>query len=157
MNNFVWGNDRFQNYETIGGGAGAGEGFDGASAVHTHMTNTRLTDPEVLETRFPVRVERFGIRSGSGGQGRWSGGEGIIREVRFLEDTTITTLSSHRITQPRGMNGGFDGAVGENAVIRADGTREALKGNDQAALKPGDVFEMRTPGGGGWGTIKTDC
>jgi len=151
VNNFVWGNDRFQNYETIGGGAGAGDGFIGASAVHTHMTNTRLTDPEVLETRFPVRVERFGIRSGSGGKGRWSGGEGIVRDVRFLESATVTTLTSHRITQPRGMAGGGNGAVGENAVLRADGSREKLKGNDQSELAAGDVFEMLTPGGGGWG------
>jgi 5-oxoprolinase (ATP-hydrolysing) len=151
VNNFVWGNDRFQNYETIGGGAGAGNGFEGASAVHTHMTNTRLTDPEVLETRFPVRVERFGIRSGSGGAGKWNGGEGIIRDVQFLDGVTVTTLSSHRITQPRGMQGGGNGAVGENAVIRADGTREVLKGNDQCALEPGDTFSMLSPGGGGWG------
>ena len=151
VNNFVWGNDRFQNYETIGGGAGAGNGFEGASAVHTHMTNTRLTDPEVLETRFPVRVEKFGIRSGSGGKGKWSGGEGIERDVLFLDGVTVTTLSSHRITQPRGMDGADDGAIGENSVIRADGTREALKGNDQCALEPGDIFAMLTPGGGGWG------
>ena len=151
VNNFVWGNDRFQNYETIGGGAGAGDGFEGASAVHTHMTNTRLTDPEVLETRFPVRVEKFGIRSGSGGKGKWSGGEGIERDVRFLDAVTVTTLSSHRITRPRGMEGGDDGGIGENSVIRADGTREPLKGNDQCALEPGDVFAMLTPGGGGWG------
>ena len=151
VNNFVWGNDRFQNYETIGGGAGAGDGFVGASAVHTHMTNTRLTDPEVLETRFPVRVERFGIRSGSGGEGLWLGGEGIVRDVRFLEGVTVTTLTSHRITRPRGMAGGGDGAVGENSVLRSDGKREKLKGNDQCELAAGDVFEMLTPGGGGWG------
>ncbi len=151
VNNFVWGNDRFQNYETIGGGAGAGDGFAGASAVHTHMTNTRLTDPEVLETRFPVRVERFGIRMGSGGEGQWRGGEGITRDVRFLEGATVTTLTSHRITQPRGMAGGGDGAVGENSVLRKDGSRERLKGNDQCELAAGDVFEMLTPGGGGWG------
>ena len=151
VNNFVWGNERFQNYETIGGGAGAGDGFVGASAVHTHMTNTRLTDPEVLETRFPVRVERFGIRSGSGGDGHWRGGEGIVRDVRFLDGVTVTTLTSHRITRPRGMAGGGDGAVGENSVLRSDGSREKLKGNDQCELAAGDVFEMLTPGGGGWG------
>ncbi len=151
VNNFVWGNDRFQNYETIGGGAGAGDGFAGASAVHTHMTNTRLTDPEVLETRFPVRVESFGIRSGSGGQGKWDGGEGIFRDVRFLEPVTVTTLTSHRVTKPRGMRGGGDGAVGENSVLRADGTRERLRGNDQCELAAGDIFSMLTPGGGAWG------
>ncbi len=152
VNNFVWGNERFQNYETIGGGAGAGDGFVGASAVHTHMTNTRLTDPEVLETRFPVRVESFGIRSGSGGQGKWNGGEGIFRDVRFLEGVTVTTLTSHRVTRPRGMQGGEDGAVGENSVIRTDGTREMLKGNDQSELESGDIFSMLTPGGGAWGS-----
>jgi len=151
VNNFVWGNDQFQNYETIGGGAGAGDGFHGASAVHTHMTNTRLTDPEVLETRFPVRVERFGIRQGSGGEGKWHGGEGIRRDVRFLEPVTVTTLSSHRVTHPKGMSGGGDGGIGENSVVRQTAERVALKGNDQCELEAGDLFEMLTPGGGGWG------
>ena len=152
VNNFVWGNDKFQNYETIGGGAGAGDGFIGASAVHTHMTNTRLTDPEVLETRFPVRVERFGIREGSGGKGRWQGGEGIRRDVRFLEPAMVTTLSSHRITQPKGMQGGGDGGIGENTLVKLNGERVPLKGNDQCDLEAGDMFEMLTPGGGGCGT-----
>jgi len=116
------------------------------------MTNTRLTDPEVLETRFPVRVECFGIRSDSGGRGKWNGGEGIFRDVRFLEPVTVTTLTSHRITRPRGMQGGEDGSVGENSVIRADGMREPLKGNDQSALEAGDIFSMLTPGGGAWGS-----
>ncbi|WP_226780467.1 hydantoinase B/oxoprolinase family protein [Oceaniglobus trochenteri] len=151
MNNFVYGNDVHQNYETICGGTGAGEGFAGASGVHSHMTNTRMTDPEVLESRFPVRVDRFEIRRGSGGAGRWPGGDGILRELRFLEDMTVTVLSSHRETRPFGANGGGDGKPGRNAVRRADGTVEPLRGNDSAELHPGDVFIMETPGGGGYG------
>ncbi|NDU99997.1 hydantoinase B/oxoprolinase family protein [Pseudoroseicyclus tamaricis] len=151
MNNFVYGNNRHQNYETICGGTGAGEGFDGASAVHSHMTNTRMTDPEVLEARFPVRVEEFSIRSGSGGAGRWQGGDGIVRRLRFLEPMTVTVLSSHRATAPHGAAGGFPGLPGENLVERADGNAEALAGNDRAEVQPGDVFVMKTPGGGGYG------
>ncbi|ABD55483.1 hydantoinase B/oxoprolinase family protein [Jannaschia sp. CCS1] len=152
MNNFVYGNDRFQNYETICGGTGAGEGFHGTSAVHSHMTNTRMTDPEVLETRFPVRVEEFSVREGSGGAGRWRGGDGITRRLRFNEAMTVTVLSSHREVPPHGMAGGGPGGVGENFVTRADGTIIELGGNDQAELAPGDVFTLRTPGGGGYGT-----
>ena len=151
MNNFIWGNDTHQNYETIGGGTGAGPGFDGTSAVHSHMTNTRLTDPEVLEQRFPVRVETFAIRRGSGGKGRWSGGDGIARSLRFLEPMTVTVLSGHRIVPPFGVEGGAPGACGVNAVRRIDGTPVELKGNDEAAMEPGDIFDMHTPGGGGWG------
>ena len=151
MNNFVWGNEAFQNYETICGGTGAGPGFNGTDAVHSHMTNTRMTDPEVLEKRFPVRVERFAIRRGSGGTGTWRGGDGIARQLRFLEPVTVTTLSLHRITRPFGGHGGEDGAAGENAVIRSDGTRQILAGNDECQLRCGDTFEMLTPGGGGWG------
>ena len=153
MNNFVWGNDRFQNYETIAGGTGAGPGFDGASGVHSHMTNTLMTDPEVLETRFPVRVEEMALRQGSGGDGAWRGGEGIHRVVRFLEDVTVTTLSSHRKVPPPGGDGGAPGGVGENAVLRLDGQREVVGGNSESALAAGDAFEMLTPGGGGWGKV----
>ncbi|WP_424967516.1 hydantoinase B/oxoprolinase family protein [Dinoroseobacter sp. S375] len=152
MNNFVYGNARFQNYETICGGTGAGAGFDGTSAVHSHMTNTRMTDPEVLETRFPVRLEEFSIRRGSGGAGAHRGGDGICRQLRFLEEATVTVLSSHRETPPHGAGGGAPGQVGRNAVLRGDGTREPLAGNDQAVLLPGDLFTMCTPGGGGFGT-----
>ncbi len=152
MNNFVYGNDRWQNYETICGGTGAGDGFDGCSAVHSHMTNTRMTDPEVLETRFPVRVRRFAIRTGSGGAGRWRGGDGIERALEFLEPMTVTILSSHRETRAFGVAGGGEGAPGKNAVLRADGRIETLGGNDQAALSAGDVFLMQTPGGGGFGS-----
>ncbi|MFC2967088.1 hydantoinase B/oxoprolinase family protein [Acidimangrovimonas pyrenivorans] len=151
MNNFVYGNDVYQNYETICGGTGAGPGFDGASAVHSHMTNTRMTDPEVLETRFPVRVEEFRIRHGSGGAGRHRGGDGIVRRLRFLEPMTATALSSHRITRAFGVAGGAPGAAGRNAVERADGRVEALRGNDAAEMGAGDVFVMETPGGGGYG------
>ncbi len=151
MNNLVYGNARHQNYETVGGGTGAGPGFDGASAVHSHMTNTRMTDPEVLETRFPVRVEEFSIRRGSGGAGATRGGDGIVRRLRFLEPMTATVLSSHRVTAPAGAAGGGPGKTGRNRVERADGTVEALRGNDRAEMRAGDVFAMKTPGGGGFG------
>ncbi len=151
MNNFVWGNDRFQNYETIAGGTGAGPDFDGADAVHSHMTNTLMTDPEVLEVRFPVRVEAFAIRQGSGGAGAHRGGEGVFRAIRFLEDVTVTTLTSHRVVPPHGAQGGAPGGVGINAVVRADGTRQQVAGNSETQLTAGDVFEMSTPGGGGFG------
>jgi len=151
MNNFVWGNDRFQNYETICGGTGAGPSFDGTDAVHSHMTNTRMTDPEVLEKRFPVRVEEFSIRRGSGGNGAYRGGDGINRKLRFLDPVTVTTLSSHRVTRPFGKEGGEDGLAGKNSVIRADGKIEHLQGNDECELNIGDIFAMQTPGGGGWG------
>ncbi len=149
MNNFVYGNEHYQNYETLCGGAGAAHGFHGASAVHTHMTNTRLTDPEVLENRFPVRVEQFAIRPNSGGQGQFHGGNGLIRHLRFLEPMTATVLSSNRIKQPRGLNGGGAGLSGRNAVLRAKGTWVELQGNDQVEMQKGDVFVMETPGGGG--------
>jgi 5-oxoprolinase (ATP-hydrolysing) len=156
MNNFVYGNARLQNYETICGGTGAGRGFDGASAVHSHMTNTRMTDPEVLETRFPVRVEEFSIRQGSGGSGRWKGGDGITRRLRFLEEMTATVLSSHRLVPPHGASGGDPGRCGENHVERADGTITGLKGNDVALMAPGDIFVINTPGGGGFGKAGPD-
>jgi 5-oxoprolinase (ATP-hydrolysing) len=151
MNNFVWGNARFQNYETVAGGTGAGPGFDGCDAVQSHMTNTRMTDPEVLEKRFPVRLEAFGIRQGSGGAGHWRGGDGAVRRLRFLEAVTVTTLTSHRIVPPFGAAGGAPGATGGNWVIWPDGRRERLNGNDERELPTGAVFEMLTPGGGGWG------
>ncbi len=155
MNNFVYGNDVYQNYETICGGTGAGDGFHGTSAVHSHMTNTRMTDPEVLETRFPVRVDAFAIRAGSGGHGIYAGGNGIERHLTFNEPMTVTTLSSHRIVPPQGAQGGSPGATGENSVLRVDGSVERLDGNDQVELTPGDTFIMKTPGGGGFG--RTDA
>ncbi len=155
MNNFVYGNDTYQNYETICGGTGAGDGFNGASAVHSHMTNTRMTDPEVLETRFPVRIEEFSIRRGSGGAGAYRGGDGIVRKLRFNEPMTVTTLTSHRQTAPHGTAGGMAGATGENAVVRLDGHVEHMKGNDVAHMNAGDVFVLKSPGGGGYGTVKS--
>jgi 5-oxoprolinase (ATP-hydrolysing) len=152
MNNFVYGNDTYQNYETICGGTGAGDGFDGTSAVHSHMTNTRMTDPEVLETRFPVRLDEFSIRKGSGGVGKFSGGDGITRRLRFLETTTVTVLSSHRKIPPHGAQGGGAGAIGENSIQRANGTTEQLKGNDEAKMSLDDVFVLKSPGGGGFGS-----
>ena len=151
MNNFVWGNDRFQNYETIAGGTGAGPGFAGCDAVQSHMTNTRMTDPEILEMRFPVRLEQFGIRAGSGGAGQWRGGNGAVRRMRFLTPVTVTTLSSHRVIAPFGVAGGSPGAVGRNWAELPDGTRVELAGNAEIDLTAGAVFGMETPGGGGWG------
>ena len=151
MNNTLYGNENFQNYDTVCGGSGAGAGFHGTSAVHTHMTNTRLTDPEVLENRFPVRVQEFSIRKGSGGAGQYHGGDGIIRKLEFREDATLTVLSSHRKTQPLGAGGGNDGMTGENSIIRADGSIERLQGNDSAQMGIGDTFVLKTPGGGGFG------
>ena len=152
MNNFVWGNDRIQNYETICGGTGAGPGFDGTSAVQSHMTNTRSTDPEVLEVRFPVRLEEVSIRRGSGGDGQYRGGDGITRKMRFLDDMTVTTLCSHRRVAPFGLSDGQPGAVGREWIERADGSVTQHAGNDQNDVGPGDVFVMETPGGGGYGT-----
>ncbi|MEM7070692.1 MAG: hydantoinase B/oxoprolinase family protein [Pseudomonadota bacterium] len=151
MNNFVWGNESFQNYETICGGTGAGPDFNGCDAVQSHMTNTRMTDPEILEKRFPVRLEKFAIRPFSGGEGKYKGGNGVHRQLRFLEPVTATILSSHRIIPPFGVNGGKLGACGKNTVIRKDGSIVELSGNDQCQLETGDIFEILTPGGGGFG------
>jgi 5-oxoprolinase (ATP-hydrolysing) len=151
MNNFTFGDDARQYYETIAGGSGAGPGFDGASAVQTHMTNSRLTDPEVLETRFPVLLEEFSIRRGSGGDGANRGGDGAVRRVRFLEPLTAAILSNHRRTAPFGAVGGEDGAVGVNRVERADGSVELLGATAEVAMAVGDVFVIETPGGGGFG------
>ena len=155
MNNFVYGNDNYQNYETICGGTGAGDGFHGTSAVHSHMTNTRMTDPEVLETRFPVRLDEFSIRTGSGGGGEFQGGDGIIRRLRFLEPTTVTVLSSHRKVPPHRAKGGSSGQIGENSILRANGEKEVLDGNDEAEMMFNDVFVLKSPGGGGFGFFVT--
>ena len=151
MNNFTFGNARHQYYETICGGSGAGHGFDGTDAVHTHMTNSRLTDPEVLEWRFPVLVEDFAIRRGSGGAGRWRGGNGVVRRIGFRETMTAAILSGHRRVPPFGMAGGKPGACGANRVIRACGTTEDLAATDATTVQPGDAFVIETPGGGGYG------
>nr|WP_321464506.1 hydantoinase B/oxoprolinase family protein [uncultured Desulfobulbus sp.] len=154
MNNLLYGNSEHQNYETICGGTGAGPDFDGASAVHSHMTNTRMTDPEVLELRFPVRVEEFAIRRGSGGQGRFRGGDGVVRSLRFLAPMTATILSSCRITAPYGLEGGGPGKSGRNLLVRHDGSEVSLQGNDEAAVFPGDRIVIKTPGGGGYGPLE---
>jgi 5-oxoprolinase (ATP-hydrolysing) len=150
MNNFTFGNERHQYYETICGGAGAGNGFDGAGCVHTHMTNSRLTDPEVLEWRHPVLIEEFAVRRGSGGAGRWRGGDGAVRRIRFLEPMTAAILSGHRRVPPYGMAGGNPGAVGRNWVMR-NGTTLDLGACDKTEMNAGDVFVIETPGGGGYG------
>jgi len=154
MNNLTFGNERYQYYETICGGAGAGRDFDGTSAVHTHMTNSRLTDPEILEMRYPVIVEQFGIRHGSGGNGLHRGGDGAIRRIRFREKMTAAILSTRRETAPFGLEGGGDGAKGVTTVIRTDGTREILRAQDEAAIEAGDSIEIQTPGGGGFGAAR---
>jgi 5-oxoprolinase (ATP-hydrolysing) len=161
MNNFTFGNAQHQYYETLAGGSGAGGvfdaqgqqtgGFDGASVVQTHMTNSRLTDPEVLEWRYPVRLESFAIRSGSGGAGRWRGGDGGVRRIRFLEPMTAGILSNGRRVPAFGMAGGAPGAVGVNQIERADGRIEPLPACASAEMQPGDVFVIQTPGGGGYG------
>jgi 5-oxoprolinase (ATP-hydrolysing) len=152
MNNFTFGNERYQYYETISGGSGAGEGYDGTDVVQTNMTNSRLTDPEVLEFRFPVRLESYSIRAGSGGKGRWHGGNGGVRRVRFLEPMTAAILSNNRVLAPFGMAGGEAGAKGRNTVVRADGRIEELGHIGKAEMQAGDVFVIETPGGGGYGT-----
>ena len=151
MNNFTFGNAQHQYYETIAGGSGAGQGFDGNSVVQTHMTNSRLTDPEVLEHRFPVRLESYAIRAGSGGAGRWRGGDGGVRRLRFLKPMTASILSNGRVHPAFGMAGGDAGAPGLNRVLRADGGVEELGHIGQVQMQPGDVFEIHTPGGGGFG------
>ncbi|MEG5159533.1 hydantoinase B/oxoprolinase family protein [Microcoleus sp. AT3-A2] len=153
MNNFTFGNQRYQYYETICGGSGAGASFDGTDAVQTHMTNSRLTDPEVLEWRFPVLLESFAIRANSGGNGSHSGGNGVVRRVRFREAMTAGILSGRRVISPCGLNGGEAGKVGQNYVERVDGKVEDLGSTATVEMQPGDVFVIETPGGGGYGTI----
>ncbi|WP_241827634.1 hydantoinase B/oxoprolinase family protein [Actinopolymorpha singaporensis] len=153
MNNVTFGNARHQYYETVASGSGAGDGFDGAAVVQTHMTNSRLTDPEVLEWRLPVLLESFAIRRGSGGEGRWRGGDGAVRRLRFLEPATVSTLSGHRRVPPYGMAGGRAGALGHNRVERADGSVVELAGADSAEVGTGDVLVVETPGGGGYGPV----
>ncbi len=151
MNNFTFGDAHHQYYETICGGAGAGPDFDGAMAVHTHMTNTRITDPEVLEWRFPVLVRTFAIRHGSGGRGRHAGGDGIIRRIEFRQPMTASILSNHRRIAPFGLAGGEPGKTGRNAVVRRDGRPEELPATAQVEMAAGDIFVIETPGGGGYG------
>lgn len=156
MNNVTFGNARHQYYETVASGSGAGDGFPGADVVQTHMTNSRLTDPEVLEWRLPVLLDEFTVRRGSGGAGRWRGGDGAVRRIRFREPMTVSTLSQHRRVPPYGMNGGEPGALGANRVERADGTVTPLGGSDATDVGPGDVLVIETPGGGGYGPPPAD-
>ena len=154
MNNLLFGDDTYQYYETVCGGVGAGPGFDGASAVQTHMTNTRMTDPEILELRYPVRLEEFSIRRGSGGAGQWRGGDGARRRIRFLRPMQAIIVASRRNVPPHGLHGGAPGAAGRQWVERLDGTIHEMGGRDRAELAAGEVLGLETPGGGGWGDAK---
>ncbi len=154
MNNLTFGTDDWQYYETIAGGSGAGPDFPGTAAVQTHMTNSRLTDPEVLETRFPVLVDGFAVRAGSGGAGRWRGGDGTVRRLRFREPATVSILSNRRRIPPFGLAGGGDGTAGVNRVERADGTVEPVAARATVAVAAGDTLVIATPGGGGYGVAE---
>jgi 5-oxoprolinase (ATP-hydrolysing) len=154
MNNFTFGDGALQYYETICGGSGAGPDFDGASAVHTHMTNTRLTDPEILETRFPVLLEEFSVRIGSGGVGRTRGGDGAVRKVRFRAVMNAAILSNRRRVTPFGLKGGKAGLSGRNSVVRKNGAVETLGATAIVEMGAGDMFVIETPGGGGFGTTR---
>ena len=151
MNNLNFGNDKYQYYETICSGSPAGPGFPGTDAVHTHMTNTRLTDPEILEFRYPVVLEDFNVRAGSGGRGRWNAGDGVRRTIRFLDRMDCTILSGHRRVRPFGLAGGKAGQAGENSVRRKDGRIEKLEGCDATVLDPGEAIIIQTPTAGGYG------
>ncbi len=151
MNNTLFGNKKFGYYETVCGGCGAGDGFNGASAVHHHMTNTRITDPEILEHRYPVRLEQFSIRKNSGGKGRWNGGNGVFREITFLESVNLSVLSQRRKSEPFGLNGGENGKPGSQKVIRRNGEIIQLESIQNINLETGDKFIIETPGGGGYG------
>ncbi len=151
MNNLIFGNARYGYYETIGGGGGATARGPGASGLHSHMTNTRITDPEVIEHRYPVRLERFALRRGSGGKGTHRGGDGVVRELTFLENASLSILSQHRREAPFGLDGGAPGALGKQSIVRADGRTETLDGIDRSEVEPGDRLIVETPGGGGWG------
>ena len=150
MNNLIFGNERCSYYETICGGTGAGPGFNGADAVHSHMTNTAITDPEILEWSFPVRLERFAIRKNSGGHGKYNGGNGIVRELIFTEPVSLSLLTQNRIQGPYGLNGGQSGHPGQQHLLKHSGGRKELASVAQEELKSGDCLIIKTPGGGGW-------
>jgi 5-oxoprolinase (ATP-hydrolysing) len=154
MNNLVFGDSTRSYYETIGGGAGAGPGFAGASAVHVHMTNTAITDPEVLERRFPVRLRQFAIRRGSGGVGQWPGGDGLVRELEFLTPQSVSLLTQRRGQGPDGVAGGGPGQPGWQTLSSLDGRKETLASLASFEAATGDVLLIETPGGGGWGKAK---
>ena len=151
MNNTLFGNEHFGYYETICGGCGAGEGFNGASAVHHHMTNTRITDPEIMEHRYPVRLEEFSIRHNSGGLGKWQGGDGIKRELTFLEPVNLSVLSQRRNSGPFGLKGGKDGQSGQQKVIRKNGEEIQLASIQNINIEAGNRFIIETTGGRGFG------
>ena len=152
MNNVIFGNATYGHYETLGGGAGAGLGYHGASALHTHMTNTAITDVEILEHRYPVRIETFAIRRGSGGIGKWRGGDGLVRAYRFQEPTTISLLTEHRLSGPYGMAGGMAGTCGQQTLTQPNAAVETLPGNTTLLVAAGSLLTLMTPGGGGFGT-----
>jgi len=152
MNNLLFGTARFGYYETIGGGSGAGPGWDGLSGTHVHMSNTSITDAEILERRYPVRVREFALRRGSGGPGRWRGGDGLVREIEFLAPLTVSLLTQRRVLSPRGLRGGADGTPGRQTLMRPDGSKESLPPIATFEAQPGDRLRIETPGGGGWGT-----
>jgi 5-oxoprolinase (ATP-hydrolysing) len=152
MNNVLFGNEEFGYYETVCGGCGATPGHPGASAVHSHMTNTAITDPEIMEHRYPVRLERFSLRQGSGGLGRYPGGEGVVREITFLEPMSLSLLSQHRSVAPFGASGGRPGIPGKQVLVRRSGGRQPLAGIDACEVETGDRLVLETPGGGGWGS-----
>jgi 5-oxoprolinase (ATP-hydrolysing) len=156
MNNLTFGNEDFGYYETIGGGAGAGPGWHGQSGVHTHMTNTRITDPEILESRYPVLLREFSIRKGSGGAGKYRGGDGLIREMEFLKPLNVAILSERRVYAPYGLKGGGSGALGKNLYLHKDGTQIDLGGKNEVHAEPGDRIRILTPGGGGYGLLKPE-
>jgi 5-oxoprolinase (ATP-hydrolysing) len=151
MNNTLFGNDKFAYYETVCGGCGAGEGFNGASAVHHHMTNTRITDPEIMEHRYPIRMEEFSIRRGSGGKGKWKGGDGVRRVMTFLEAVNLSVLTQRRRSGPYGLHGGEAGRPGRQHLTRKKGEQVELGSVHNINLDAGDRFIMETPGGGGYG------
>jgi 5-oxoprolinase (ATP-hydrolysing) len=151
MNNFLFGGGRFGYYETIAGGSGAGEGYNGAHALHTHMTNTAITDPEIIEQRYPVRLRQFAIRHGSGGAGQWRGGDGVVREFEFVEQLTVSLLTQHRVEAPFGLHGGQQGQCGRQTLTR-NGQTILLDGCTTFEAQAGDRVIIETPGGGGWGT-----
>ncbi len=153
MNNFLFGNERFGYYETICGGTGASEGFNGTDAVHQHMTNTRITDPEIFEFRYPARLIRFEVRKNSGGRGKWRGGNGVIREILFLQSLEVNLQTQHRIQHPYGLKGGTPGRLGLNQLIRADGRMVKLQGIAGLQVMPDDRVIIETPGGGGYGRV----
>jgi 5-oxoprolinase (ATP-hydrolysing) len=157
MNNLLFGNQSFGYYETIGGGCGALEGHAGADAVHQHMTNTRITDVELLERRYPVRLLRFAVRNGSGGRGQYPGGNGIIREFEFLEPLTVSVIAQRRNSGPDGSHGGGDGRPGRQYLTYPDGSRVPLEGSDSVEVISGVRLTIETPGGGGWGRLRNDA